>query len=97
MTLTQILPDFLVLAPAQRLSTLFRPESMRSFLTATLIVFLAAPSGFGKVIVFWQDGFPTIASVPISRQTLVKSLEGMDAVFVLWLANIRSNLWEIQS
>ena len=34
------------------------------------------------MIVFWQDGFPTIASVPISRQTLVKSLEGMDAVFI---------------
>ena len=31
---------------------------------------------------FWQDGFPAIASVTVSRQTLVKSLEGMDPVFL---------------
>ncbi len=55
---------------------------MRIFLTALFVVFLAAPSGFAKVVVFWQDGFPTIASATVSRQTLAKSLEGIDTVFL---------------
>ncbi len=55
---------------------------MRSFLIATFVLFLATPFGFGKVVVFWQDGFPTIASVPVSQETLTKSLAGMDPVFL---------------
>ena len=36
---------------------------------------------FAKTVVFWQDGFPTVASEPISRTTLMQAL-GEDAVFV---------------
>ncbi|MGH9530592.1 MAG: hypothetical protein ACRD2S_11825 [Terriglobales bacterium] len=55
---------------------------MRIFLRVTFVVFLVVPFGFTKVVVFWQDGFPTVASEPVTRQTLVKSLNGMDAAFV---------------
>jgi len=34
-----------------------------------------------KVVVFWQPGFPTIASQPIDRAVLEKAFEGMDATF----------------
>jgi Beta-galactosidase len=34
-----------------------------------------------KTVVFWQDGFPTVASEPITRGTLTQAL-GPDAVFV---------------
>ena len=36
---------------------------------------------FAKTAVFWQDGFPTVASQPISRTALTQAL-GEDAVFV---------------
>jgi hypothetical protein len=55
---------------------------MRNLLTAVFLAILAVPCGFAKVVVFWQDGFPTVASEPVARETLVKSLDGMDAVFV---------------
>jgi len=34
-----------------------------------------------KVVVFWQPGFPTVASQPVSRDALVKALDGMAPVF----------------
>ena len=34
-----------------------------------------------KVVVFWQPGFPTVASQPIDRATLDEALAGMDPVF----------------
>ena len=36
---------------------------------------------FAKTVVFWQEGFPTVASEPITRATLTQAL-GQDAVFV---------------
>jgi hypothetical protein len=47
-------------------------------------LFLAAAvslPGFAKVVVFWQPGFPTVASQPVSRDALVKALDGMEPVF----------------
>ncbi len=35
-----------------------------------------------KVVVFWQPGFPTVASQPVARETLVNALHGTDPVFV---------------
>jgi hypothetical protein len=50
---------------------------------AILFLFLTAvPSGSAKVVIFWQDGFPTVASQPIARETLVKALEGKEPLFV---------------
>jgi hypothetical protein len=34
-----------------------------------------------KVVVFWQPGFPTVASQPIDRASLDKALEGLESVF----------------
>ena len=34
-----------------------------------------------KVVVFWQPGFPTVASQPLTRPTLEKALQGLDPVF----------------
>ena len=35
----------------------------------------------GKVVVFWQDGFPTIESQPVSKQTLLQAFGNGEAVF----------------
>jgi hypothetical protein len=51
---------------------------MRKF---ALMLFLAALPGFAKAVVFWQPGFPTVASQPVGRDTLVKALGGMEPVF----------------
>ncbi len=53
-----------------------RKVALLSFLLLSLGSTLAA-----KTVVFWQDGFPTIASQPVSRDTLVKALEDRDVVF----------------
>jgi Beta-galactosidase len=34
-----------------------------------------------KVVVFWQPGFPTVESEPLTREVLVKALDGADPVF----------------
>ena len=55
---------------------------MRNAARACLLIFLASSvSSFGKVVVFWQDGFPTVASQPVARETLAKALQGIDPVF----------------
>ena len=51
------------------------------FLLASALFIWASSSLFAKTVVFWQDGFPTVANEPISRTTLMQSL-GEDAVFV---------------
>ena len=45
-----------------------------------LLAFSAFPAA-AKVVVFWQPGFPTVASQPVARDTLAKALEGMEPVF----------------
>jgi hypothetical protein len=35
-----------------------------------------------KVVVFWQPGFPTVASKPVDRASLDKALLGQEPVFV---------------
>jgi hypothetical protein len=34
-----------------------------------------------KVVVFWQPGFPTVASQPVDRASLDRSFQGLDLVF----------------
>ena len=51
---------------------------------AALILALIAPfpaSMFAKVVVFWQSGFPIVASQPVDRSALMHALDGMDPVF----------------
>src|ERR1700730_3968363 len=54
---------------------------MRYLVAAFLLIFLGTSFGFARVVVFWQEGFPTVASQPVPRETLVTALEGMDPAF----------------
>jgi hypothetical protein len=58
-------------------------QQSRRLCKFVLIAFLAAlPSPiFGKVVVFWQPGFPTVASQPVERPGLARALDGMDPQF----------------
>jgi hypothetical protein len=55
---------------------------MRKLLFAVLLTLVSTSASFGKTVVFWQDGFPTIASQPIARESLTKALGAEDALFV---------------
>ena len=57
-----------------------RQLSVRLLLLSSLFIWGRSPL-FAKTVVFWQDGFPTVASEPVSRATLMQAL-GEDAVFV---------------
>ncbi|UWZ81733.1 beta-galactosidase [Occallatibacter riparius] len=37
---------------------------------------------FGKILVLWQPGFPTVGSEPMDRAVLARALDGMNASFV---------------
>ncbi|MGA2185798.1 MAG: beta-galactosidase [Bryobacteraceae bacterium] len=50
--------------------------------TALLLIVLGASTVFARVAVFEQSGFPTVASQPVSHETLVKALDGPDTVFL---------------
>lgn len=51
---------------------------MRTLIAALLLI--ASPA-FARVVVFWQDNFPTVASQPIARTALVQALDGLDPIF----------------
>jgi hypothetical protein len=51
-----------------------------------LVVFALAAallpaSLLARTVVFWQPGFPTVASQPIERSSLLQALDGMDSQF----------------
>ncbi len=54
---------------------------MRAYLCMLFAVMLASSELQAKVVVFWQPGFPTVASQPVDRSSLDKALEGMEPVF----------------
>ncbi len=54
---------------------------MRTLIAASLFFLLNPAASLARVVVFWQEGFPTIGSQPVARATLVKALEGMDPAF----------------
>jgi len=47
-----------------------------------LALCVSASSAFGKVVVLWQNGFPTLESQPVPQETLRKALDGMQPEFV---------------
>ena len=53
---------------------------MNIFRTSVLLFICTYPV-FARTVVFWQEGFPTIASQPISRPALVRALDSPDVVF----------------
>ena len=54
---------------------------MRTFLTGAALLAAAGFCAGAKTVVFWQAGFPTIGSQPVSRDVLVKALDDPSAVF----------------
>ncbi len=54
---------------------------MRSFLTALVLISACVSSIPAKTVVFWQSGFPVIASQPPARETLAKSIDDPETVF----------------
>ncbi len=48
----------------------------------TLVLFSFCKLADAKVAVFWQNGFPTVSSQPISRQALERAFKGEEPVFV---------------
>jgi len=56
----------------------------------TLALLVCSSPLFAQTAVFWQPGFPTIGSKPISQAALTKALEGLDPSFVD-LAALESN------
>ncbi|MGC9996577.1 MAG: alpha-amylase family protein [Terriglobia bacterium] len=57
---------------------------MRSIVKLIIILVLcvSASSASGKVMVLWQNGFPTLESQPVPQETLRKALDGMQPEFV---------------
>ncbi|MGH9401733.1 MAG: beta-galactosidase, partial [Terriglobia bacterium] len=48
---------------------------------AAACLFAVCSSAGAKTVVFWQAGFPTVESQPVSRATLESALRGMDVAF----------------
>jgi hypothetical protein len=47
---------------------------MRTLLRVTAFLSLLSSAGVAQVAVFWQPGFPTVASQPLDRATLSAAL-----------------------
>jgi hypothetical protein len=47
---------------------------MPALLCAALFLLLLSPHGVAQIAVFWQPGFPTVASQPVDRATLAAAL-----------------------
>jgi len=54
---------------------------MRNLIAALFLILLGSLPAFSKVVVFWQDGFPTVDSQPVSREALAKALDGSSLIF----------------
>ncbi|MGO8791528.1 MAG: beta-galactosidase [Terriglobia bacterium] len=54
---------------------------MRTIVKLILALCISIIPAYGKVVVFWQDGFPTLESQPISQETLGKALDGLQPEF----------------
>lgn len=55
---------------------------LRRFSLLAFLAVLLPSSVFAKVVVFWQPGFPTVASQPVEQSVLNKALDGMSPQFV---------------
>ncbi|MEO8735584.1 MAG: hypothetical protein ABI380_03495, partial [Edaphobacter sp.] len=55
---------------------------MRAILQVTLFLSLFSSPLLAQVAVFWQPGFPTVASQPIDRATLSTALNGLNPTFL---------------
>ncbi len=54
---------------------------MRTIAKIILVLCISMSPAYAKVVVFWQEGFPTLESTPVPRETLEKALDGLQPVF----------------
>jgi hypothetical protein len=54
---------------------------MRNLITLLTLATLCTLPAAAKVVVFWQPGFPAIASEEVAQETLAKAFDGMEPVF----------------
>ena len=64
---------------ARRIS--YERGSMRSSFTVPCLILACALLLPARTVVFWQEGFPTVASQPVTRDVLLKALADADTVF----------------
>jgi hypothetical protein len=55
---------------------------MRQGIPLLLLICFFSSIVQARVVVFWQDGFPTVDSQPVSKQVLSQALQGMDPLYV---------------
>src|SRR5208283_2819964 len=54
---------------------------MRALVEIILALCIPLSTAYGKVVVFWQDGFPTLENQPVPQETLRKALDGLQPEF----------------
>jgi len=54
---------------------------MRTMVKIILALCISISAAYGKVVVFWQEGFPTLESQPVPQETLRKALDGLQPEF----------------
>ncbi len=54
---------------------------MRNLALLSFLLLFWSSAVPAKTVVFWQDGFPTVASQPVSREALVKALGDREIIF----------------
>ena len=55
---------------------------MRTIIELLLALSISISAAYGKTVVFWQEGFPTLESQPIPQEVLRKALDGLQPDFV---------------
>lgn len=54
---------------------------MRKLALLSVLLLACNSALLAKTVVFWQDGFPTVSSQPLSREMLLKALDDHEVVF----------------
>jgi len=54
---------------------------MRTMVKIILALCISMSAAYGKVVVLWQEGFPTVESQPVPQETLRKALDGLQPEF----------------
>ena len=54
---------------------------MRGIVKIVLALCISMSSAYGKVVVFWQEAFPTLESQPVPQVALRRALEGLEPEF----------------
>jgi hypothetical protein len=60
----------------------FVRSGLRKAFWVLIAVFAACPRATARVAVFWQQGFPTVSSDPVSREVLERAFDGMAPEFL---------------